>query len=467
MRSPRRPGAAGFGAFRAHSDDVVAAGLAVIGLASLVVTTWIAYRSWSGMLEALTRMLAPTQTEALWTGLVAANLLLLQVVLLARLPWIERAWGRGVITRLHAVLGFTSFWLMTIHVLLLVQQRANRRRTDIGGALLDLFVRERHMLIATVGTLLILVVTLTSMSSLRRRIRYELWHLLHLWSYAAIGLVLPHELVSVDFAGTWTTTYWWALHLVPAALVLLFRVGRPLQVTGRHRLRVRERVEEAAGAVSLVVGGRDLDRLRARSGQFFLWRFEGPGRTRAHPYSISRAPDATSLRVTVGGPGDGATAVRSVEVGARVAVEGPYGALAPLRRRHPHLVLIAAGMGITPFRALLEDADYGPGEVTLIHRARSEDERLFAAELDTLAEQRGIDVVTLLGPRRESWSFLPRADPAAPQEQPDQALLRLAPHLLTSDVYLCGPPQWTWGVLQAARAAGVRRRDLHREEFGW
>ncbi|MDE0777025.1 MAG: ferredoxin reductase family protein [Nocardioides sp.] len=463
-RSPRHSGVAGFGL---SGDHLVAGSLALLGAATLGVTTWIAYRSGGALLDALRRPLSPTQTEALWTGLVAANLMLLQVVLLARLPWIERAWGRGVITRCHAVLGFASFWLMVTHVVLFAQQRAARRPADIGSALLDLFVREQHMLIATIGTVLVLVVTLSSMSGLRRRIRYEVWHLVHLWSYLAIGLVLPHELVSVDFVDGWTTTYWWTLHLVPLCLVLVWRVGRPVHVTLRHRLRVEQRVEETPGVVSLVMSGRALSRLPVSSGQFFLWRFSGPGWTRAHPYSLSRAPAPDTLRVTIGGTGDGAAAARRVQVGSAVAVEGPYGSLAPLRRRHPHLLLMAAGMGITPFRAILEDSDVEPGEVTLIHRARSEAERLFADEIAVLAAQRGVRVVPLLGPRQEEWSFLPRSEVGTIDEPPDRALVRLAPDLLSSDVYLCGPPRWTWGATQAARAAGVRRRDVHREEFGW
>ena len=167
--------------------------------------------------------------------------------------------------------------------------------------------------------------------------------------------------------------------------------------------------------------------------------------------------------MTIGGTGDGARAAAHVQPGNRVAVEGPYGALAPLRRRHPHLLLVAAGMGITPFRALLEDLDVAPGEVTLVHRARSAEDLLFGEELDALAQERGFSVVRLLGPRRASWSFLPEGETG----RPDEVLARLAPDLLDSDVYVCGPPQWTWGVIRAARAAGVARRDLHREDFGW
>jgi ferredoxin-NADP reductase len=36
------------------------------------------------------------------------------------------------------------------------------------------------------------------------------------------------------------------------------------------------------------------------AGQFLNWRFlTGPGWTRAHPYSLSAAPDGRSLRITV------------------------------------------------------------------------------------------------------------------------------------------------------------------------
>ncbi|HRD61553.1 MAG TPA: oxidoreductase, partial [Nocardioides sp.] len=43
------------------------------------------------------------------TGLVASMLLLAQVVLMARLPMLERAFGQDGLARVHRLVGFTGF----------------------------------------------------------------------------------------------------------------------------------------------------------------------------------------------------------------------------------------------------------------------------------------------------------------------------------------------------------------------
>ncbi len=52
------------------------------------------------------------------TGLVASDLLLVQVLAMARVPWAERAFGQDRLARWHRMLGFTSFSLMVVHVVL-------------------------------------------------------------------------------------------------------------------------------------------------------------------------------------------------------------------------------------------------------------------------------------------------------------------------------------------------------------
>ena len=53
------------------------------------------------------------------TGLVASDLLLVQVLLMARVPVLERAFGQDRLARRHRVVGFTSFSLMLAHVVLI------------------------------------------------------------------------------------------------------------------------------------------------------------------------------------------------------------------------------------------------------------------------------------------------------------------------------------------------------------
>ena len=62
------------------------------------------------------------------------------------------------------------------------------------------------------------------------RLRYESWHLLHLYAYLGAGLALPHQLwTGQDFLGRpAATVFWWGLYAVVLAAVLVFRVGLPL-----------------------------------------------------------------------------------------------------------------------------------------------------------------------------------------------------------------------------------------------
>ncbi|PUA80713.1 ferredoxin reductase family protein [Nocardioides currus] len=436
----------------------------LVGVATLLVTTSIAYRSLGELLDYLADPLTPRLQEALATGLWSANLMLLQVLTLARLPWLERACGRDVLTRWHRQLGTWSVWLMLAHVLLFLVQRVSREPDAVGAALWQLFAVEPWMWAASVGTLLVLLVVVSSILEIRRWLRYETWHLLHLWAYLGIGLALPHQLVGGELGRGWTGVYWWTLYLATLAAVVWFRVVVPLRRTRRAALRVEEVREEAPGVVTVSMRGRHLDELAARPGQFFVWRFLG-GRAglRGHPYSLSAAPTDEHLRVTVSTEGDGGAHVAGLTAGTRVAVEGPYGALADLRRRHPRLLLLAAGVGITPFRALLGGGGFAPGEVTLIHRAAHPAHVLFEDELAELAARDGICVEVLTGPRRERGSWLPEGPTGSDEDE----LLRLVPDLLGRDVVVCGPVGWSAAVRRALRRAGVADRDVHTEQFGW
>ncbi|MGA8977704.1 MAG: ferric reductase-like transmembrane domain-containing protein, partial [Pedococcus sp.] len=53
------------------------------------------------------------------TGLIASALLLVQVFLMARVPWFEQAWGQDELARTHRLVGFTSFNLLWAHIVLI------------------------------------------------------------------------------------------------------------------------------------------------------------------------------------------------------------------------------------------------------------------------------------------------------------------------------------------------------------
>ncbi|MEU8230906.1 ferric reductase-like transmembrane domain-containing protein [Actinoplanes sp. NPDC048967] len=400
---------------------------------------------------------AAGRLAALWS----ADLLLLQVLLMARIPLVERAFGQDTLTRWHRRTGFASFQLLLAHVVLATGSRAPVRRfaAFVAG--------DPGMLLAVAALAALVLVVVTSVRAARRRLRYESWHLLHLYAYLGVALALPHELTAGrDFtASPAARAYWCALYAAAAGSVLIFRLGTPLWRTARHRLRVDHVVPEAHGLVSVYLHGRRLDRLPVRAGQFFVWRFlDGRGWSRGNPFSLSGPPRGDQLRITVKGLGDGSARVATLAPGTRVLIEGPYGRLTAESYRGGPVTMLACGVGITPLLALLWDLPYGHGQATLVYRARHAAEVAFLDELEWLAQRRGVRLVPLIGPRAHPTSWLP----AEYADYTDaEALREIAPDLADHDLYLCGPDRWTDAVRAAARAVGVPAAHLHRERFSW
>jgi predicted ferric reductase len=449
---------------RARRDGAVRIGAVLALWAGLLLTTywWVAdggvqdLDGWAGGLTSLGRL----------SGLVASVLLLAQVALMARVPLLEHAFGQDRLAHTHRLVGFTSFNLMLAHVGLITWGYAAGELGSVPRTAWDLTVDYPGMLLAVAGTACLVLVAVTSARAARRRLRYESWHLLHLYAYLGVGLALPHQLwTGAQFTTSPARTlFWWTAWAAVAATVLVWRVGLPVARNLRHQLRVAAVVPEAPGVVSVYVTGRHLDRMPVEAGQFLLWRFLGrPGWTRANPYSLSAAPNGHGLRITVESVGDGSAGLAGLRPGTRVLVEGPYGRLSARTRTQRKVALIGAGVGMAPIRALAGGLDYAPGEAVVLHRYR--DQQLFAEELAVLARERGLRVLPLPGPRRDSGSWIGAASSGAFSDL--DALRAWIPDVAERDVYLCGPVAWADLVRADLQLAGLSPERLHIETFGW
>lgn len=455
--------------WRARTGDL----LEVPALAGLVLVVGLFLRdggsrdltgAWPDRLSAVGRV----------TGLVAVDLLLLQLLLAARIPWVDRAYGNDRALKAHRVLGRITVPLVLLHVEALVLGYAGRDALDprTGWAVepFRMLTDVPDMLTATVATLLLIAIAVTSVRAAVRRVGYERWHLVHLTAYAAVALAVPHQLST----GSDLTTsgavrvYWLALYVTVAAAILWWRVLVPIHRTVRHRLRVDDVVHEGPDTWSVWVSGRDLDELDVRAGQYFNWRFLAPGLWAfAHPWSLSRRPDGHRLRLTVRDLGDHSRAVANLQPGTRVFIEGPYGAFTTLRRTRSHVLLLAAGIGVTPVRAIYEeivrDRAAAPGDVVVILRADTEDQLVLREELTALARHGGHRLQVLTGPP-VSGSWMPRGLPG--RDDADR-LRRLVGDPRSMDVFVCGPTIWMDLVHDGLRTAGVPRAQVHDERFTW
>lgn len=435
----------------------------IVGTSLFVVALWVS----GGGIQATLGWNADTLTTlGRATGLASANLLLYQVLLMAHVPVFERGFGRDGITRMHRHVGFWSFWLLLAHIALLVIGYAATASVTLWAQLWDFVWNYPGMLLATAGTGLLIAVVVSSARRARRRMRYESWHLLHLYGYLGVGLAIPHMLwTGADFtANPLATAYWWTLWAITAACVVVFRVGVPLWRSRRHALRVHAVVADGSNGVSVHVHGRGLHRLGAEAGQFFVWRFlDGPGWSAGHPFSLAAAPDRNELVIAARIVGDGTERLTRLTPGTPVMIEGPYGHMTGALRQGRKLLMLAAGAGVAPMTALLEAEAYAPGDAVLITRDHAPSELMRAAAIARLVRERGVRHFALDGARSHgASSWIPATHDAW---RGTDLLRHLAPDLEHYDVYLCGPLPWMAAVRADLHAAGVARDRIHSEAF--
>ena len=389
-------------------------------------------------------------------GFSGAYLMLVMVVLIARLPWLERSVGQDQLVRWHRRVAPWALGLIGAHVVLITLGYAQSAKVGPLRQFWEFLTTYPDLLAAAVGFGLLVMAGITSIKIARRHLKYETWWIVHLYLYLALALAFAHQIVTgVSFIGhPLTRAVWIAVWTATAGMVITFRVAQPILRNLRHQLRVVAVREEAPGVVSVVCSGRRLSRLRVSGGQFFHWRFLTPGLWwHAHPYSLSAMPQPPYLRITVKGLGDQSRAVAHLTPGTRVFIEGPYGAFTRHTRSSERVALIAAGVGITPLRALLEDLPESV-DVTVVVRASTTEDIVHRDEVADLVQRRGGQLHELVGSRRRV-----RLDAGS--------LRRLVPDIAASDVYICGPEGFNQLVVAAACKLGVHRDRIHQEVFSF
>lgn len=394
------------------------------------------------------------------TGLVGTLLVLVQLLLLARLPVLEASVGFDRLTVWHRRNGRAALGLLLAHAVLITAGYALRGRISLPTEVSRLLWSTPGILTATVGTILLVAVVATSVIIVRRRLAYETWYFVHLYSYLAIALAFSHQLaVGTSFVGDPVARgYWLTLYGATVGTLVAYRVAVPLTGALRHRLRVDRVVTEGPGVVSIYLTGRHLDRLGARGGQFFLWRFlTADAWWQAHPFSLSAAPDGRRLRITVKALGNFTDRIHRIRPGTRVVAEGPLGHFTAERQRRRGVALIAGGVGVTPIRAVLEELAPG-SDVAVLYRVVHRSDAVLLDELRDLAAPRGAQVHLLVGDHR---------DPASRGLLSARHLRQLVPDIARRDVFLCGPPAMADATTASLRAAGVPRSHLHTERFAF
>ena len=406
------------------------------------------------------------------SGLWSIGLMSLIMLLALRLPLFDRLMGgMDQVYRLHKWTGMAAALSAMVHwgakessgLIKSLWGRAGRPEhdavlpwlTDARGFAKDLGEWAFYLLLAMVALTL-----------LSRLLPYKPWRLLHR-AMPALYLALALHAVALMPLTFWALPLGLlvgtllALGSVAAVWSLAGWIGRSRSHAGRIESVAAlgdagtEAPIEVICAMPPSWGGH-------RPGQFVFVRFEGT--EGAHPFTIASAPHALGnspkgeplLRLVIKPLGDYTrTLPQRLHAGQRVDIEGPYGRFDGKGSRRRQQVWVAAGVGVTPFLALLEArqpglstgrSDSTPAHMHYCTRDARRDPLL--ARLQALCAQAVPPVPLAVYSEAQGQRLTPQDLEAAPGPL---------------DIWFCGPQGLGDALQEHARGPSPWR--LHRESF--
>jgi predicted ferric reductase len=430
-----------------------AAVLSGLGLGLTVAIELTALRS-----SDISSLYSIIQTISRFAALIGTYFALLGILLVSRIPWVERGVGHDRLITWHRKLGPWSLYLIGFHVLLITVGYAGQFQEKLIGEFINILTTFSWMWAALAGFIFMITAGITSYKKARAKLSYEAWWTIHVSTYLAIALSFMHQILNgpMFILHPLNKAFWIFLYSAMVFCIVYWRIALPTYRSFRHGLKVEKIVVEGPNMVSVIMHGRDLDKLGAQGGQFFGWRFIAKGHALAsHPYSLSASPTAHYLRITVKDLGDHSRSMADLKPGTRVFMEGPYGAFTAGRASRKHVVLVGGGVGITPIRALMEEFRAGV-QLDVIFRASQADDLILREEMDYLASKSegSIRVHYLVGSRK-----------IHPMDA--KSLKELVPRFADSDIYICGPAPLVEAVREAAKDLGVPKNRFHDEAFAF
>ena len=287
---------------------------------------------------------------------------------------------------------------------------------------------------------------------------------------SAVGTVLG-DAVTPEVAAAWDEVYWLFATALIAEEAKLYALGGTDPEEPWRQYRVVERFDESADVFSLLLAPVTGDVPEYRTGQYVAIAVDLPdGDRQPRQYTISSGPRGDSLRVTIkrvrgeGGTPDGRVSGWLHEhavPGALLDVSQPAGDVV-LDTADSPLVLVSAGIGITPVAAILEDVSRRQPErqVRLFHADRSHDTHALYTSLRR-------QVLALSDAKAQNW-YEEGAESAPTLVPAKSGYMDLTGEDIPAGarVFMCGPLPFMQSARRTLMDRGVPAANIQYEVFG-
>jgi len=395
-------------------------------------------------------------------ALVAFIIIALQVVLGARIKWIERPFGLDMIFRFHKAAGMIALCLIILHVTLISWGTGH-------WYLLNSLHVKWPIWLGRIALLALLTTVVTSLWRRKLNIEFESWRKLHNVLFVAILLLgFVHGFkIGGDLTAPALRVYWVVALAVAVTVYLLHRLVRPGRLK-RNAYTVTAVQQDAPRVWTIHLAppaGQSVFPYAPGQFQYITFRRGRGLPVEEHHWTISWTPTRPGIASTIKEVGDFTSSIGETRVGDKADVDGPYGRFSYVfYPEEDDLVFICGGIGITPFLAMLRHMhDTGARKkVLLLWGNRAEQELVAREELDQIAQsgKPELKIVPFLTNAGKDWK-------GERGRIGREAIARYLapPNGATRGAYVCCPPPMARIVIPALEDLGIPRERIHDEGF--
>ncbi len=397
-------------------------------------------------------------------GFLSLSMLGAQFVIASRMEFVSSPIGMDVVLAFHRAMAYPATAFALVHPLLLFALDVRYLQ------LLNVFSSPLRAKFAVLSAVALVALVLLSIFRRRWRIRYKVWQISH-WLLALTVLMaaMAHVLlVNYYLKDPWQRLTWQMLTLLFVGLGLWVRVLKPL-LRYRRRWRVAQITAHADGTVSLELelvnkASYGPKGFAFKAGQFaWITARNSPFSFSYNPFSISSSALVTDrIGFTIKGHEGFSAEVAHLQLGDVLYVDGPYGGFFLDEEQCAPLVLIGAGVGVTPLVSMLETlADQRSARPCHLWLAsKNEDSIVCQAQIERLQKRLSLEVLHVFS------SPLHTANRQGARLDPAFILRHLPAQAHAASYFVCGPMALMEMAQQSLLQAGVPAHHIHHERFG-
>lgn len=393
-------------------------------------------------------------------GFVALSMMGGQFVLVSRMQWVTRPMGMNALLVFHKRMAYVATVFALVHPIILLAS------DEKYWSLLNVLTSPLRAKFAVSAAVALVLLVIFSIYRRQLHMSYRLWQLLHwLLAMVVVGASFAHVLlVNYYLRDHWQQVVWTLLSILFVLLLVTVRVIKPW-MRYRQKWQVWRVYPDVVGATHIVLklhnpAAYGPSGFRFRAGQFaWVSAWRSPFALTYNPFSIdSSALSRDTLSFTVRSHGGFSADVPKLQVGQAVYVDGPHGTFCLDDDASGPLVLIGAGVGVTPLLSMLETlADRGSKRHCHLWLANKDAFAIAGGRrIDALCDRLPLDVIHVFSkPRTGKVQRLDRAFLVSHLPQDFQQ----------ASFYICGPTALMDMAELVLNEVGVPSQQVHTERF--